>query len=83
MKAEILRLLSENENLKVKMVEIQRESEDKENELIAEINALVSAGNQNQLQGEEEGIEDETTDTRYVPVIPERETNTSLVFWAT
>lgn len=51
-KGEIIRLMNENEGLKAKVVEIQRESEERENELISEINSLVAS--MNKQQGEEE-----------------------------
>lgn len=52
LKGEIIRLMSENESLKSKLIEIQRESEERENELISEINSLVASINKQ--NGEEE-----------------------------
>jgi hypothetical protein len=57
MKNEIIRLMTENENMKIKLVEIQRESEERENELISEINILVASMNKN--DGNEEGEEEQ------------------------
>lgn len=44
--------MSENEGLKGKLIELQRDSEERENELISEINTLVAS--LNRQHGEEE-----------------------------
>ena len=48
LKQELRMLLDENENLRVKLVETQREGEEKANELIQEINSLVQQINKSQ-----------------------------------
>jgi hypothetical protein len=59
---EIGRLMIENENLKLRMVEIQHEAEDKERELIGEINKLVTELNNTQNLQDEPFEGDETED---------------------
>lgn len=59
---EIGRLMIENENLKLRMVEIQHEAEDKERELIGEINKLVTELNNTQNLQDEQFEGDETED---------------------
>ena len=44
------RLVTENETLRVKLVENQREFEERESELISEINVLVTSLNNNAAQ---------------------------------
>jgi hypothetical protein len=52
----------ENENLKLRMVEIQHEAEDKERELIGEINKLVTELNNTQNIQDENFEDNETED---------------------
>jgi uncharacterized protein YlxW (UPF0749 family) len=63
--------MAENEGLKLKIVELQREFEEKENELVAEINNLVARMNSAQPQEEDaEGEEElDTTQARMYPIV--------------
>ena len=51
---EVARLMSENEKLRMKLVQLQREFEEKETELIAEINKLIVEINDNRSIGKVE-----------------------------
>lgn len=56
---EVKRLMNENEDLRDKLVEMQREFEEKESELINEINKLVVELNEGQGEGGDQEQDDE------------------------
>lgn len=56
---EVKRLMSENEDLRDKLVEMQREFEEKESELINEINKLVVELNEGQGEGGDQDRDEE------------------------